>query len=241
MRSRRPARSRPRISFSTKVSERRGQRFTTIPITGAKALASLIATPLPFPQPAPRQRHEVDQDGDQAIESILQDRYPSHARMWSLAFSSSVMLVCYSVLHSLSKVNRNRVLQQEQVDQTKPGKGLGTKELLGSGTGPWDHESARAATRDLAQAVIAAHGHYSVRCVHKGGHVALEWADDHGGETAAQFFEPSTLGIRHEWPGHKQAGPASRLQTKRLHVGFQKRHAVTTTTSGHQHQRIIRT
>src|SRR5258707_11468621 len=56
MRNRSPARSRPRISFSTKVSERRGQRFTTIPITEAKALASLIATPLPLPQPAPRQR-----------------------------------------------------------------------------------------------------------------------------------------------------------------------------------------
>src|SRR5258708_38659826 len=56
MRNRRPARSRPRISLSTKVSERRGQRFTTIPTTEAKALASLIPTPLPFPQPAPRQR-----------------------------------------------------------------------------------------------------------------------------------------------------------------------------------------
>src|SRR5712691_4353055 len=56
MRNRRPARSRPRISLSTKVSERRGQRFTTIPTTEAKALASLIATPLPLPQPAPQQR-----------------------------------------------------------------------------------------------------------------------------------------------------------------------------------------
>src|SRR5260221_1923186 len=54
--NRRPARSRPRISLSTKVSERRGQRFTTIPTMGAKALASLIPTPFPFPQPAPRQR-----------------------------------------------------------------------------------------------------------------------------------------------------------------------------------------
>src|SRR5713226_8577887 len=160
---------------------------------------------------------EVDQDGDQPIESILQDRYPSQARMWSFACSSSVKLVSYSMLHSLSKVSRSRVLQQEQVDQTKPGKGLGTKELLGSGTGSRDHYSTRAATRNLAQAVITAHGHYSIRCVHKGGHVALEWADDDRRQTPAQFFEPSALGIWHEWPGHHQAGPASRLETKCLH------------------------
>jgi len=51
--------------------------------------------------------------------------------MWSLACSSLIMLMHYGVLHSLSKVMRSRVLQQEHVCQTKPGKGLGTKELLG--------------------------------------------------------------------------------------------------------------
>jgi hypothetical protein len=147
----------------------------------------------------------------------------------------------YGMLHSLSQGMRSRVLQQEHVDQTKPGKGLGTKELLGSGAGSRDHYSTRAAPCNLAQAVIPAHGHDSIRCVHKGGHVALEWADEDRGQAPAQLFEPSALGIWHEWPGHQQAGPASRLWTKCLHVGFQKRQAVTTTTSGHQHQRIIRT
>src|SRR5260221_7525839 len=181
------------------------------------------------------------EDGDQPIEPILQDRYPSTGWMWSLACSSPIMRLRYGVLHRLSKVMRSRVLQQEHVDQTKPGKGLGTKELLGSGTGSRDHYSTRAAIRNLAQAVIPAHGHDSIRRVHKGGHIALEWADDDRRQTRAQFFEPSALGIWHEWPGHHQAGPASRPWTKCLHVGFQKRHTVTTTTSGHPHQRIIRT
>src|SRR5258708_20452768 len=56
MRNCRPAGSRPRISLSTKVSERRGQRFTTIPTTEGKALGVLIAKPLPLPQPAPQKR-----------------------------------------------------------------------------------------------------------------------------------------------------------------------------------------
>src|SRR5258708_39711708 len=96
-------------------------------------------------------------------------------------------------LDSISKVMGSWMLQQEHVDQTKPGKGLGTKELLGSGTGPRDYYSTRAATRHLAQAVITAHGHYCIRCVHQGGHVALEWADDDRRQTPAQFFEPSAL------------------------------------------------
>src|SRR5258708_12680701 len=111
--------------------------------------------------------------------------------MWSLACSSLIMLMHYGVLHSLSKVIRSRVLQQEHVDQTKPGKGLGTKELLGSGTGPRDHYSTRAATRNLAQAVITAHGHDSIPSVPNAGPAPLKLAHDNPTQPSAHSFTPS--------------------------------------------------